>query len=146
MKSLRQGTITGTVHCYTDGASRGNPGPSAFAFIVESGGQVLHEESAFIGTMTNNTAEYTAIINALQWLSHFTAGRIEIYSDSELVIRQLSGVYAVKKPHLAALFREVKILCESFETVVFTAVPRAHPRIQRADELCNTALDSVLHR
>ncbi len=91
---------SGAVRCYTDGASRGNPGPSAYAFVIYSDGELLHEESAFIGTATNNIAEYHAVIHGLQWLSGITSGPVELFSDSELVIKQLTGIYSVKKLHL----------------------------------------------
>ena len=135
----------GPVRCYTDGASRGNPGPSAYAFVVYSDGKLLHEESAFIGTATNNIAEYHAVIHGLKWLAGITRGPIELFSDSELVMRQLTGRYAVKKTHLMELFKEIKLLELSFLSVTYTAVPREHRLIRRADELCNDALDAALH-
>jgi ribonuclease HI len=138
--------LPGAIHCYTDGASRGNPGPSAFAFIIETGGEVIHEESAFIGTATNNTAEYTAIIRALRWLTGRASGNVLVFSDSELVVRQLSGEYTVKKPHLVELYREVNNLCSNFNEVLFLSVPREDPWIRRADALCNMVLDSAYTR
>ena len=86
------------------------------------------------------------MINALRWLKDVTHGQIELFSDSELVIRQLSGVYAVKQPHLRELYRNVKLLEPSFRSVTYTAVPRDHQGIQRADELCNRTLDEALQR
>lgn len=135
---------SGAVRCYTDGASRGNPGPSAYAFVIYSDGELLHEESAFIGTATNNIAEYHAVIHGLQWLSGITSGPVELFSDSELVIKQLTGIYSVKKLHLRRLYREIKLLEPSFLSVTYTVVPRAHQRIRRADELCNNTLDAAL--
>jgi ribonuclease HI len=137
---------TGPVRCYTDGASRGNPGPSAYAFVVCSGENLLlHEESVFIGTATNNIAEYQAVINGLRWLSGITRGPIEIYSDSELVMRQITGRYSVRQPHLRTLYRDVKLLEPSFRSVIYMAVPREHPVIRRADELCNGTLDAAMN-
>ena len=127
--------------CYTDGASRGNPGPASYAFLIVKGDTILHEESGFLGVCTNNVAEYMAVIHGLQWLSHTTNGPVHIYSDSELVIRQLSGAYAVKKPHLAVLHKEVTVLSGIFETVGYHSVPRENPFIGQADTLCNKELD-----
>jgi ribonuclease HI len=135
----------GPVTCFTDGASRGNPGPSAWAFVVCSGKEPIHEEVSCIGKATNNIAEYHAIINCLGWLSGVMHGRVEIVSDSELVTRQIAGIYAVRQPHLKELYDEVKRLEHSFQSVRYRAVPRNHPGIRRADELCNRALDEALH-
>jgi len=127
--------------CYTDGASRGNPGPASYAFLVVKEETIVHEESGFIGVSTNNVAEYMAVIHGLQWLATVTCGILQVFSDSELVMRQLSGTYAVKKPHLATLHREVSALCRRFEKVTFHSVPRDYQYIRQADALCNQELD-----
>jgi ribonuclease HI len=136
----------GPVRCYTDGASRGNPGPSAYAFVVYSEGCLLHEEGVFIGTATNNIAEYHAVINGLRWLSGITDGQIGICSDSELVIRQITGRYSVRQPHLLTLYRDVKLLEPAFLSVSYMSVPREDPGIRKADELCNATLDTAMNR
>jgi ribonuclease HI len=130
--------------CYTDGASRGNPGPSSYAFLVIKEDTILHEGSGFLGVSTNNVAEYMAVIKGLQWLATITGGTVHVYSDSELVMRQLSGTYAVKKPHLAALHRDVAALTKKFEKVTYHAVPRENNYIRRADAHCNQELDRHL--
>jgi ribonuclease HI len=127
--------------CYTDGASRGNPGPASFAFLVVKEDIIFHEESGFLGICTNNVAEYMAVIQGLQWLACVTKGPVHVFSDSELVIRQLSGVYAVKKPHLAILHKEVSALSRTFKKISFHSVPRENPYIGQADTLCNQELD-----
>jgi ribonuclease HI len=127
--------------CYTDGASRGNPGPASYAFLVIKKDTILHEESGFLGVSTNNVAEYMAVIHGLQWLTHATNGPVHVYSDSELVMRQLSGTYAVKKPHLAKLYRDVSVLSKRFEKVTYQSVPRENHYIRWADTLCNQELD-----
>ena len=132
--------------CFTDGASRGNPGPSAYAFVVCSGENLIHEEGSFLGMATNNIAEYQAVIHCLTWLSGITSGPLEIVSDSELVTRQLTGMYSVKQPHLRELYKDVKRLEHLFPSVTYRSVRRGHPGIQRADELCNMALDEALHQ
>ena len=75
---------------YVDGASRGNPGPAASAFLSIHDGNIIHEECLFIGTATNNTAEYRAIINALKTVERFSRGHLQVYSDSNLAIQQIT--------------------------------------------------------
>ncbi len=129
--------------CYTDGASRGNPGPASYAFLVIDHDTILHEQSGFLGICTNNVAEYIAVINGLEWLSDITSGPVHVYSDSELVMRQLSGTYSVKKPHLAELHRDVSVISRKFESVSYHSVPRENHYIRRADTLCNQVLDRI---
>jgi ribonuclease HI len=128
-------------YCYTDGASRGNPGPASYAFLVVKEDIILHEESGFLGICTNNVAEYMAVRHGLQWLTCVTKGPVHVFSDSELVMRQLSGVYAVKKPHLARLHKEVSALSRTFKKISYHSVPRENPYIGQADTLCNQELD-----
>ncbi len=130
-----------SLDCFTDGASRGNPGPSAYAFIFRRNGRILVEEADFLGTGTNNTAEYQAVLHALHAARTYGQGEVRLFSDSELVIRQINGEYAVRKPHLASLCREVREVAGTFRNLSFSAVPREHPCIRRADELCNRVLD-----
>jgi ribonuclease HI len=130
------------IRCYTDGASRGNPGPSAYAFILVRGGTIIARESGFIGTGTNNVAEYEAVIRALDLAAEYGTGSVEVFSDSELVVRQLNGLYAVKKPHLGKLFEEVQKRISRFRSVKFVSVSREDPCIRKADDLCNEELDA----
>ncbi len=127
--------------CYTDGASRGNPGPSAYAFILRRGGETILEKSDYLGRGTNNTAEYQAVLHALHAAGQYRDEEICLFSDSELVIRQVRGEYAVRKAHLAAYCREVREIAAQFRSLFFATVPREHPCIRRADELCNLVLD-----
>jgi len=126
-----------TVHI--DGAARGNPGPAAFAFVIARNGQPPVEESGLIGRATNNVAEYTALVHALERAAQLGDGAMHVRSDSELLVRQMNGQYRVKNEDLLALYREAKELCRKFESVRFDHVPRAQNA--RADELCNIALD-----
>ncbi|MDY6931101.1 MAG: ribonuclease HI family protein [Halobacteriota archaeon] len=126
---------------YTDGASRGNPGPSAYAFVFVKDDKILHEGSGFIGKGTNNTAEYKAIINALKAAEQYTKGEIEVYSDSELVIKQINREYRINKEHLLKLCEELRELCRRFESVKFNSVRRGNRFIKEADNLCNICLD-----
>lgn len=127
--------------CYTDGASRGNPGHSAYAFIIRRGVEILLEESDYLGMGTNNTAEYQAILHALRAAEAYREEDVQLYSDSELVIRQITGEYAVRKPHLASFCKEVRDIARRFRNLSFLTVPREHPCIRRADALCNRVLD-----
>jgi ribonuclease HI len=127
---------------YTDGASRGNPGPSCYAFLFVREGCVIAEKSDSLGKMTNNAAEYYAVLNALREALGKGFRRVHLYSDSELVVRQITGKYRALHPVLAALCREVRDLSTRFETVSFAHVPRSDRFIERADALCNYCLDA----
>ena len=127
--------------CYTDGASRGNPGPSAYAYLVCDRDIILDEQGKFLGRATNNEAEYQAVIAALDAAAGFSHGPVTVFSDSELVIRQLSGRYKVRAAHLLPLYKKVKVSEEAFEMVSYRSVPRENALIQRMDSLCNRILD-----
>ena len=126
---------------YTDGASRGNPGPAAYAYLFVRDGEVVHESSGLAGVTTNNTAEYLAVIHALKEARNWTDGPVALYSDSQLVVRQLRGEYRVNKAHLRTLKEEVLTLVRAFSTVTFSSVRRSDRYVSRADALCNLELD-----
>lgn len=132
----------GIFEIYTDGASRKNPGPAAFAFIIVQDGTILFEDSEYIGESTNNTAEYQAVIAALKKASEQFRGEIQVFSDSELVIRQITGKYRINQPHLKDLRREVARLEKLFPKIAFRNVPRENRFIGYCDSLCNKTLDS----
>ena len=132
---------------YTDGASRGNPGPGAIAFIItDSAGKLLSEHAHFIGACTNNIAEYRALIAALEEAAKLAGEGSEItcYSDSQLMINQMRGDYKVKKGHLRELFEEAKALEKSFRKASYVDVRRTDPAIQKADRMVNAVLDSTV--
>jgi ribonuclease HI/probable phosphoglycerate mutase len=127
----------------TDGASRGNPGHASIGVVAStSDGRVVERINRYIGRATNNFAEYSAIIAALELAVKLSAKRIEIRTDSELVVRQMTGRYRVKSPNLKALWEKAIRLSMSFEKCVFKHVPRAENT--EADRLANVALDSAL--
>lgn len=126
---------------YTDGASRRNPGPAAFAFLFVKNGEITFEASEYLGEATNNTAEYRAVIAALQKAGDITQGPVRICSDSELVVRQIRGAYRINQPHLQELRSEVATLEKQFSRIEFRNVPRENRFIQRCDALCNETLD-----
>lgn len=127
---------------YTDGASRGNPGKAAWAYLFCSGTTVIKEDAGYLKRATNNEAEYHAVINALKAALDEGYTEAVLYSDSELVIRQLEGVYQVRAEHLKPLFEMTRNLITAMKSFRCHAVPRDHPCISRADRLCNRVLDS----
>ena len=126
---------------YTDGAARGNPGPAAYASLYVHNTVIIHEESGFIGTATNNTAEYKAIINALKVAEKFHRGHIQIFSDSNLAIQQINKKWKINYPHLSEMCKDVYKLCYRYEKVDFFHVGRKNSFIQKCDDLCNKVLD-----
>ncbi len=126
-----------TIH--VDGGSRGNPGPAAFAFVIHVPGQPDVEGAGTIGTATNNIAEYTALIRALQKSAELGLREVDILSDSELMVKQMNGEYRVKNAELQDLYAEAQELRRHFQKVTLAHVRRE--KNKRADELCNLALD-----
>jgi ribonuclease HI len=125
---------------YSDGASRGNPGPSAIAFrIVRADGVELAAEGRKIGRATNNVAEYRAAIAALERARDLGVAEIELRMDSELVVKQIHGEYRVKQPALAGLKAEIDALLSGFRAWRVRHVPRE--KNAEADHLANEALE-----
>jgi len=122
-----------------DGAARGNPGPGAFAYVIAGDGQPVIEEAGYLDHVTNNIAEYTALVKALERALELRGERLIIRSDSELLVKQMTGVYRVKNPQLAELYHQAKQLAAQFDPVAIHHVRREANR--RADELCNDVLD-----
>lgn len=124
---------------YTDGASSGNPGPAAIGAVIQDGqGRVISRLSRRIGRVTNNQAEYRAIITALEEAVRLGAGEVDIKSDSELVVKQLKGRYRVKKATLRPLYLKVVQLIGLLEAFSITHIPREQNR--EADRLASRAL------
>jgi ribonuclease HI len=133
------------VHLHTDGASRGNPGPAALgAVITDARGRVLQELSEYLGTRTNNFAEYRALQRGLEAARALEADVVHCFLDSQLVVRQLTGQYRVKHAQIRPLFEEVQRLARTFRQVTYTHVMRADNAA--ADALANAALDRALAR
>jgi ribonuclease HI len=125
---------------FTDGGARGNPGPAAAAFVLETGdGTVLDARGEVIGIQTNNVAEYTALLNGLRRAAELGITEVEVVSDSELMVKQMRGEYRVKNPALRELSVEAARLARAVGTVTYTAVRREHNEL--ADRLVNNALD-----
>ncbi len=125
---------------YSDGAARGNPGPAgAGAVLVEPSGQVVDRLGKFLGTQTNNYAEYMGLLLGLKRAQELSVREVEVFADSELMIRQLGGRYQVKSPSLRPLYEEALKLLNDFERVKLVHVPREMNRA--ADEMSNRAID-----
>ena len=127
---------------FTDGASRGNPGPAAIgAIIKDEKGNPVASISRYLGTTTNNQAEYQAIIAALEKAVGLGARQVQLYSDSELVVRQINGRYKIKHAALRPLYQEVARLAGALESFQIACIPREQNAA--ADALANKALDSI---
>ena len=125
---------------FTDGASRGNPGPAAIgAVLKDEKGNLLALISCRIGITTNNQAEYSAIIAALKKAVNLGAMSVELRADSELVIKQINGRYRVKKSTLRPLYQEVVRLIGNLKSFRAVNIPRSQN--SEADRLANKALD-----
>jgi len=130
------------IYTNSDGGARGNPGPGAIAVIVRDEGKILTKYSAFLGNfVTNNIAEYEALIKALEMASDLTQ-EITCVLDSELVVKQLLGEYKVRDHKLMPLFLKVQKLQERFEKIRYVCVSREDKFQIIADELLNTELES----
>lgn len=128
---------------FTDGASRGNPGPAAIGVVLrDTEGKIVTQISQCIGRTTNNQVEYRAIIVALEKALELGATHVELNSDSELVVRQIDGRYRVKNAALKPLHQRVKRLLGRLEGFTVNYIPRQ--RNTEADKLANMALDSMV--
>ncbi len=123
-----------------DGGSRGNPGPAAYGFVVKEGMNLIKESAGFIGTTTNNVAEYTGVVKALSWLKEKKPKTdLSFFLDSQLVVSQLNGIYKVKDAKIRDLVVKVRELEGSFGKIIYCHIPRAEN--SHADSLVNMALD-----
>jgi ribonuclease HI len=126
---------------FTDGGSRGNPGPAAYAYVLEAeDGTVLAAHGETIGVATNNIAEYRALVEGLRKAIELSVVEIEVVSDSELLVKQMRGEYRVKNEMLRELAREAATLGRQLDRVDYRAVRREHNTL--ADRLVNEALDA----
>jgi len=132
---------------YTDGGSRGNPGPSAIGVVVcDERGKVMKEYSEQIGVRTNNEAEYEAVVFALKKIKALYGKKavkdieVEIMSDSELLVKQLNGKYKVLEPKIQPLFLKIWNIRIEFNKLKFSSIPRE--KNKQADSLVNEALDN----
>ena len=137
------GTRMMSVSLYCDGASRGNPGPSgAGVVLLDEKGEQIFELSRYLDNGTNNEAEYRALVRGLEAAADLGVKQIEIFSDSELVVRQISGKYKVRNPRLRSLFDQAVSRLQQFDEYAIFHVGRELN--QRADRLANEAIDRGL--
>jgi ribonuclease HI len=125
----------------TDGGARGNPGPAAYGYVLEADdGSVLDARGETIGVATNNVAEYRALVAGLEKAAELGVEELEVVSDSELLVRQMTGEYKVKNEALQELNAEASSLARRVGKVRYTSVRREHNEL--ADRLVNEALDA----
>jgi ribonuclease HI len=126
---------------YTDGGARGNPGPAGIGCVLYDAAtrEVIGEVSEYIGETTNNVAEYTALVYALQKALELGADSVMCYLDSELIVKQMNRVYRVKDAKMQKLFVQVWNLSQQFEQVTYDHVRRE--KNKAADKLANDAMD-----
>ncbi|MDO8592553.1 MAG: ribonuclease HI family protein [bacterium] len=134
--------INNKLTIFTDGGARGNPGPAGIgAVLLDERGKAVAEISEYIGETTNNQAEYQALLAALAKAKELGAGELEVFLDSELVVKQLNREYRVKDKGLAPLFVSVYNLSLGFKKIAFKHIRRE--KNQWADKLVNLALDQA---
>jgi ribonuclease HI len=127
---------------FTDGGSRGNPGPAAYAFVLEADdGTVLDARGEAIGVATNNVAEYSALVAGLERAVEVGVDDLEVVSDSELLVKQMRGEYRVKNRDLQTLFLDASRAAHDIGNVTYVHVRREHNEL--ADRLVNEALDAT---
>ncbi len=131
-----------TIHAFTDGASRGNPGESGIGVLLkDERGGALTSIFGYIGTATNNVAEYTALVTCLRMVSKLNCTNLVVHSDSELLVRQMQGKYKVKEPTLREFVHQAReTITKGGFTCRFIHVTRERNR--EADELANRGIDS----
>jgi probable phosphoglycerate mutase len=127
---------------WTDGGARGNPGPAAYAYVLEADdGTVLAAHGEAMGVATNNVAEYSALVAGLEKAVELAVGELEVVSDSELMVKQMRGEYKVKNEALRELSLRAARLARELGSVRYTAIRREHNEL--ADRLVNEALDAA---
>ena len=127
---------------HIDGAARGNPGESGIGVLIEEDNGATREVKKYLGTRTNNQAEYSALITALETARDLKDREIRIYTDSLLLANQMNGLWKVKHPEIKDLYTKAKGLIEAFRRVTITHVPREEN--SEADRLANLAIDEYL--
>lgn len=130
------------IKLFTDGASRGNPGPSAGAYVIcDMADIVVKKNGKYLGITTNNMAEYHSLKGGLEAAVAMGARIVHVYMDSMLVVNQMKGIYKIKNKELVPVHQAVRALLPSFEQVQFTHVPREYNK--QADAVANEVLDGI---
>ena len=136
------------ISVYTDGGARGNPGPAGFGLVIyDDHKKIIYQESTFLGTKTNNEAEYSGLIAALIWINNnkenFNLTEFEIFSDSQLLVRQIQGKYKVKAQNLKIYYLKVMELLD-YINLKYNFKDIRRERNILADELANQAMDKAV--
>lgn len=138
----KQAAPGGLVFLHTDGACRGNPGPSSAGWVFsEPGGGIFRRGGAFLGRATNNEAEYVAVILALEDALKIGLSQVKLHADSELLVKQVNGIYRVKNPRIKELYTQLMALARKFKSFEAKHVRREFN--QEADAEANRALDEA---
>lgn len=125
---------------YTDGAARNNPGPAGIGIVIKNSSEkTIKEINEYIGKATNNVAEYRAVIRALEEVNKIGASTVDFFLDSELVVKQLNGLYRVRDVNLQQLLLRVRELEKDIDDIKFSYVPRENNK--EADKLANIAIN-----
>ncbi|ACC98724.1 Ribonuclease HI [Elusimicrobium minutum Pei191] len=125
-----------------DGGSRGNPGPGASAYVIKDAkGKIIAQEGVFLGICTNNEAEFKALLFAFGAAAKLKATHIQIYADSQLLVKQFLGEYKIKSPNLVPIMEEIRKKAKPFSSVQIAHVPRE--KNKEADKLANIAMDKA---
>ena len=130
------------VEIYIDGAARGNPGESGIGIFIKDEKGKTREVKKYLGTLTNNQAEYMALITALESSKEHRNKKIQIYTDSLLLANQMNGLWKVKHPEISVLNKKAKELLKNFKEVTIQHIPRELNK--EADRLANLAIDEYL--
>lgn|SRR3989338_5559790 len=126
------------IEIFIDGACSGNPGPAAIGVVIKRNGKTIKKISRSIGSATNNIAEYSALLHALEEILSWKKEKIQIFTDSELVHRQVKGQYKVKDEKLKPLYQQVKSILENFNDISIGHVTRDKNKV--ADQLATSAI------
>jgi len=137
--NLSNNTLNSSLEIYIDGASRGNPGRSGAGILIKETNGSIHRIKIYLGILTNNQAEYEALINALKAAKRLKKTHLKIYSDSLLLVSQINGNWRTRNPNILALSKKARGLIKGFKHVEVHHIPRELNR--EADRLANAAID-----
>lgn len=132
------------IEIYIDGASKGNPGPSGIGVVICNNGETIRNISSYIGNATNNIAEYTALIYALQEALILKAEVLKVNTDSQLLYRQIKKIYKIKSANIIGLYNQVQNLMQGFKSIEINNIPRENNR--GADKLATKAIKEALRK
>ena len=140
LRDEKPGALSGVITAHVDGGARGNPGPAGFGvYITGADGKLLGEISEYLGHKTNNFAEYSGLLAALEFAVTHGHQRLQVISDSELMVKQMNGIYKVRSPELRELYERARGMVRKLDYFRISHVLRA--KNKDADRLANEAMD-----